>query len=625
MRSCAHCEERHLDRDCPSRLPASAPPASGGPLASPPPSPPRDLGPPAASTSNAPTAVALPRTVAPPASSPAPDANPPVLSALRVTFRHVLLAPSTSRPSAGSLRKPPPGPLPDLAAIQPLGPASGGLNRTPALFSGRFPPAAPLLTLSLAAVHAQHHCHVDVPPLPPSTDFRRPPPAMAVLRLLAALVFYATSFGAAVLCILRRMLNYAPASSDPPPHPPRSPPPPSLHPIPWHLPRPALRPTQNHQRSLPAASLFAVFVWPLPLRAPPRDRSANPRRDHSPTLRLLNPWAPPPGDSTVRRRSSRGASRRPPSSPRYRWQPLTHNTTSTSTFPHSRHPRTPSSSKRASWPACMPPCPEPPSPPSGQSAAPPPWSPSQRPSCNSARLCSSVLLALVPPCSACSAGCSTTPRKRQTPPSSWPPLPRPHPCQATSNAPPLLSSILAKPGVPPPTPPRSPPTPTGPTGPQCTLTPAPLARPTHSPSLLRHQSPGAAPAAAHAALMPSLNATIPVPQDLARPSDAPPANHVWPSIAEPHAHPLGLSHRGLPWLPGGDATPDVPSSTEDTPSCGPACPNHGRPHLLQPPPPVPSPTSCAGAVPSPNTTSPPDLSQPQDTPPPPTPPPSPSC
>jgi len=142
MRSCAHCEERHLDRDCPSRLPASAPPASGGPLASPPPSPPRDLGPPAASTSNAPTAVALPRTVAPPASSPAPDANPPVLSALRVTFRHVLLAPSTSRPSAGSLRKPPPGSLPDLAAIQPLGPASGGLNRTPALFSGRFPPAA---------------------------------------------------------------------------------------------------------------------------------------------------------------------------------------------------------------------------------------------------------------------------------------------------------------------------------------------------------------------------------------------------------------------------------------------------------------------------------------------------
>jgi len=148
MRSCAHCEERHLDRDCPSRLPASAPPASGGPLASPPPSPPRDLGPPAASTSNAPTAVALPRTVAPPASSPAPDANPPVLSALRVTFRHVLLAPSTSRPSAGSLRKPPPGSLPDLAAIQPLGPASGGLNRTPTLFSGRFPPAAPLLTLS---------------------------------------------------------------------------------------------------------------------------------------------------------------------------------------------------------------------------------------------------------------------------------------------------------------------------------------------------------------------------------------------------------------------------------------------------------------------------------------------
>jgi len=177
-------------------------------------------------------------------------------------------------------------------------------------------------------------------------------------------------------------------------------------------------------------------------------------------------------------------------------------------------------------------------------------------------------------------------------------------------------------------------------------------------------SPCAAPAAAHAALMPSLAANhhvsspttpspspspsptgdptdtapsseapphqtlwcpIPMPQDLARPSDASPADHVWPSIAEPHAHLLALSHhRGRLWLPGGDATPDVPPSNEDTPSCGPACPSHGRPHLPQPPP-APSPTSCAGAVPSPNITSPPDLSQPQNTPPPPTLPPSPSC
>jgi len=119
------------------------------------------------------------------------------------------------------------------------------------------------------------------------------------------------------------------ATSDPPPHPPpRSPPPPSLRPIPWHLPRPALRPTPNHQRSLPATSLFAVFFWPLPLRAPPRDRSANPRRDHFPTLRLLDPWGPPPGDSTIHRRSSRGASHWLPSSPRHHWPPLTHNTTS---------------------------------------------------------------------------------------------------------------------------------------------------------------------------------------------------------------------------------------------------------------------------------------------------------
>jgi len=103
-----------------------------------------------------------------------------------------------------------------------------------------------------------------------------------------------------------------PATSDPPPHPPRSPPPPSLRQMPWHLPRPTLSLTPIHQHSLPAASLSAVLIWPLPLRGPPRDRSANPRRDHSPTLRLPNIWAPPPEDSTVRRRSSWGASRRPP-------------------------------------------------------------------------------------------------------------------------------------------------------------------------------------------------------------------------------------------------------------------------------------------------------------------------
>jgi len=258
MRSCAHCEERHLDRDCPSRLPASAPPASGGPLASPPPSPPRDPGPPAASTPNAPTAVAPPRTVAPPASSPAPDANPPVLSARRVTFRHVLLAPSTSRPSAGSLRKPPPGPLPDLAAIQPLGPASGGLNRTPALFSGRFPPAAPLLTLSLAAVHAQHHCHVDVPPLPPSTDFRRPPPATAVLRLLAALVFYATS------CTLHppQGAQLRPGIVEPPP-PPGLPSPVSAH---------AKPPQTPHLSAAPSPQIPATHR-PLPQGVLPPQRA----------------------------------------------------------------------------------------------------------------------------------------------------------------------------------------------------------------------------------------------------------------------------------------------------------------------------------------------------------------
>jgi len=163
-----------------------------------------------------------------------------------------------------------------------------------------------------------------------------------------------------------------PATSDPPPHPPRSPPPPSLRQMPWHLPRPTLSLTPIHQHSLPAASLSAVLIWPLPLRGPPRDRSANPRRDHSPTLRLPNIWAPPPEDSTVRRRSSWGASRRPPPPPRFHWHPLAHNSTSTSTFPHFCHPRTPSSSERAGWPACVPPCPDPPSPLPGQSAAPHP-------------------------------------------------------------------------------------------------------------------------------------------------------------------------------------------------------------------------------------------------------------
>ena len=187
------------------------------------------------------------------------------------------------------------------------------------------------------------------------------------------------------------------ATPDHPPDPPRTPSPPPLHPVSWHLPYPALRPTPIHLRSLPAASLFAVFFWPRPLRAPPRDRFPNPRRDHFPTLPLLNPWAPPPGDSTVRRRSSRDASRRPPPSSRYHWQPFTHNTTATSTFPHSRHPRT--------------------------SGDPPP----QRPFCDSSRLWSSMQPASVPLYFASSAGCSTTPRHRRTPPSPQPPLPHPRP------------------------------------------------------------------------------------------------------------------------------------------------------------------------------------------------------
>jgi len=249
--------------------------------------------------------------------------------------------------------------------------------------------------------------------------------------------------------------------------------------MPWHLPRPTLSPTPIHRHSLPAASLFAVFIWPFPLRGPPRDRSANPRRDHSPTLRLLNLWAPPPEDSTVRWRSSWGASRRPPPSPRYRWHPLAHNTTSTSTFPQFRHPRTPSSSERAGWPACVPPCPDPPSPPPGQSAAPHTRSPSSQPS---ARLCSPMLLASVLPSSTCSAGCSTSPRHHRTYPSSRLPLLRLLPRLATSNAPPLRRSTLAKPCAPPPTPPRSPPTPR-------TLPPAFRASPPRLHRTKRHGAP----------------------------------------------------------------------------------------------------------------------------------------
>jgi len=212
--------------------------------------------------------------VAPPASSPTPDAKSPALTARRVTFRRVCLASSTSRPSAGLLRKPPAGSLPDPAAAQSLGPASGGLNRTPALFLGRFSSAAFLAALSLAAAHTQHHFHVDIPPLPPSMDSKqlqtrrlarlhaavsgttltsvwpiRCPTSLVALataftRFCTALFFCATRIGAVVLCMFRRMINHAPATSNTPLLPA------SPDPVPTH----AKPPQTPHLSSAPSPS-----------------------------------------------------------------------------------------------------------------------------------------------------------------------------------------------------------------------------------------------------------------------------------------------------------------------------------------------------------------------------------
>jgi len=324
MRNCAHCDGRHLDRDCASHPRASASPASGGHPTSSPPTPPRDLGPPAASAPVAPTAVAPPHTVAPPASSPTPDAKSPALTARRVTFRRVCLASSTSRPSAGSLRKPPAGSLPDPAAAQSLGPASGGLNCAPALFSGRFSSAAFLPALSLAAAHTQHHLHVDIPPLPPSTDSKQLQTrqlarlhaavsgttltsvwpircstslvalATAFMQFCTALFFCATRIGAAVLCMLCRMLDHAPETSNTPlllASPPPSPP------MPSHLKRPTS--PQLHPRKARRPTAYSPTE-----SSDPNGPDWSPMHFDTGASREANSLSLPPTSPVTRRRPS---------------------------------------------------------------------------------------------------------------------------------------------------------------------------------------------------------------------------------------------------------------------------------------------------------------------------------
>jgi len=115
-----------------------------------------------------------------------------------------------------------------------------------------------------------------------------------------------------------------------------------------------------------------------------------------------------------------------------------------------------------------------------------------------------------------------------------PGLPSPVPTYAKPPQTPHLSSApssqLAKPGVPPPTPPRSPPTPWGPTGPPRTPTPAPLARPTRSPSFPRRHAPPLQPLTPH----------------LCRPSPPITMSPLRPPRPRPRPRPLQATPRTLP-------------------------------------------------------------------------------
>jgi len=241
MRDCVHCHGRHMDKDCTSRPHASTTSASGGPLTSSPPPPPRDLRPPAASTVDAPTAVAPPHTKTLPEPTPPPDAKTPALAISRVTFRRALRVSPEQRP--------PPGLPPDPTAAQFVSAAAGEINRKPALFSGRLMSTAIFPATATAAKHTRHHLRVDVPPLLLSVDSKRPcthlvaymraalskparasisssrctPPwghlAAAFKRACTALLFAATRICAAKLYVFHRMFANTPATSTPPPTP----------------------------------------------------------------------------------------------------------------------------------------------------------------------------------------------------------------------------------------------------------------------------------------------------------------------------------------------------------------------------------------------------------------------
>jgi len=318
--------------------------------------------------------------------------------------------------------------------------------------------------------------------------------------------------------------------------------------------------------------------------------------------------------------------------------------------------------------------PDPPAPPSRRAAAPLPGAHSQLPSNETARLCSSRRPTSVPPCSMCSTGSSPPPQQHRPspflrPPYIWQPpfpLPHPHPRQTNSGSPPTSPHFQPRkarrshdyspteafdPDGPDWSPTNSdagasrnadslsfPPTTPGatPAAPQVTP-PLSLAADPHisSPTIHPPVSPTAsegnptdtAPCISHfsseAPLRQTLWHPMPLPQEHAHPSAAPPDDHIWPSTAQ-QARPPALSCRGRQWFPGGDATPDDLLSAKGPHSCNPASPSHGRQSLLQPPL-ASSSNSDTGAVPSPSprTESPLNPSPPQDTPPPPTPPPSP--
>jgi len=167
------------------------------------------------------------------------------------------------------------------------------------------------------------------------------------------------------------------------------------------------------------------------------------------------------------------------------------------------------------------------------------------------------------------------------PPSSGPPscgdhhLPSPVPTHAgptQAPAPPLLTSIPAKSGVPTTTPPRSPSTPTGPTGPPHTPTQAPLAMPTRSPSPPHCQAPPLQPLTSHhcyhsppTPMSPLQPVTTPRPRP--HPLEATPRT-LLPASRASHPRPRCAKHYGAPPSPCRRNT-HAPSPPRPTTTSGP--------------------------------------------------------